>query len=122
MSEFKIEWFSGTGPGGQFKNKHQNCCRVKHLPTELIQTSSRNRDRVSNLKQALKEINLKLNTEDLLSSSEERNKNRKQQVGSGMRGDKRRTYRFQEGIVCDHVTGRSARIKDVMRGNFEKLW
>jgi len=47
---------------------------------------------------------------------------RASQVGSGMRGDKRRTYRFQDGRVEDHVTGKSARTADVMRGRIDLLW
>lgn len=52
----------------------------------------------------------------------EANSARRAQVGSGMRGDKRRTYRFQEDAVVDHVTGKRARASDVMRGRFEELW
>lgn len=47
---------------------------------------------------------------------------RSTQIGSGMRGDKRRTYRFQDNAVTDHVTGRTARCHDVMRGMFDRLW
>jgi protein subunit release factor A len=50
------------------------------------------------------------------------NQRRKTQVGSGMRGDKRRTYRFQEGLVYDSITGREARTKDVLKGEFDRLW
>ena len=37
--DFKIEWFSGTGAGGQHRNKHQNSCRIIHIPTGLKQES-----------------------------------------------------------------------------------
>ena len=47
---------------------------------------------------------------------------RKQQVGSGMRGDKIRTYRFQDDVVKDHITNRSASVKKVLAGNFNLLW
>ena len=47
---------------------------------------------------------------------------RKQQVGSGMRGDKMRTYRFQDDIVKDHATNKTASIKKVLAGNFNLLW
>ena len=47
---------------------------------------------------------------------------RADQIGSGERGDKRRTYRFQEGIVKDHVTGKSAKISHVMKGEMDRLW
>lgn len=43
-------------------------------------------------------------------------------VGSGERGDKRRTYRWQEGLVHDHVTGRSASLDRVLKGDFTALW
>jgi protein subunit release factor A len=47
---------------------------------------------------------------------------RKQQVGSGMRGDKIRTYRFQDDVVKDHVTGKTASTIKVLAGNFDILW
>jgi protein subunit release factor A len=46
----------------------------------------------------------------------------KSQVGSGMRGDKRRTYRFQDSQVTDHITSKSANLEKVMKGNFQLLW
>jgi protein subunit release factor A len=43
-------------------------------------------------------------------------------VGTGERSDKRRTYRFQHDVVVDHVSGKSASIKQIMGGRFELLW
>lgn len=44
--QFRYEWFSGTGKGGQHRNKHQNCCRCIHIPTGIMAngTSSRSRE------------------------------------------------------------------------------
>jgi peptide chain release factor 1 len=47
---------------------------------------------------------------------------RKSQVGTGMRGDKIRTYRFQDDSVQDHLTGKRSKVKKVMNGNFDELW
>jgi protein subunit release factor A len=47
---------------------------------------------------------------------------RRQQIGSGMRGDKRRTYRFQDDIVVDHVTGKSKKASKAIRGMLSELW
>jgi peptide chain release factor 1 len=47
---------------------------------------------------------------------------RKDQVGSGMRGDKIRTYRFQDDRVQDHITQKVASTKKVLQGNFDLLW
>ena len=55
-------------------------------------------------------------------SAQELESSRRQQVGSGMRGDKMRTYRFQDDIVKDHATNKTASIKKVLAGNFNLLW
>jgi protein subunit release factor A len=50
------------------------------------------------------------------------NAERRTQIGSAAKADKRRTYRFQEDVVIDHLSGRRARLSDVMAGGFERLW
>lgn len=52
----------------------------------------------------------------------ETNDLRRFQVGSGERGDKRRTWRWQDDSVVDHVTGRRARLEDVLKGGHAALW
>lgn len=118
---FRVEWFSGTGKGGQHRNKHQNSARVIHLPTGL-KREAQCRSREASYREAMDALlrDLQRAREDSRASSE--NSVRSSQVGSGMRGDKRRTYRFQDGTVTDHETGKSARTRDVMRGGFRLLW
>ena len=66
--DFKLEWFSGTGAGGQHRNKHQNCCRITHIESGLTATGQNSRSRVTNQKEAFenlaKMILLYYNTED----------------------------------------------------------
>lgn len=50
--DFKLEWFSGTGGGGQHRNKHQNCCRITHLESGLRVQSTAYRERPANQKSA----------------------------------------------------------------------
>ena len=50
--DFKIEWFSGTGKGGQHRNKHQNCCRITHSPTGLKCQGTSSRERTTNQREA----------------------------------------------------------------------
>lgn len=120
-SDFKIEWYSGTGAGGQHRNKHQNSCRITHIPTGHIATAQC-RSRQNSLEQAKSTLVEQLQGQAWHEKKNALDTDRKQQVGSGMRGDKIRTYRFQDDNVKDHFTSKSASIKQVMRGNFDLLW
>lgn len=50
--DFTLEWYSGTGKGGQHRNKHQNCCRITHNKTGLRATGTSSRERVANQREA----------------------------------------------------------------------
>lgn len=54
--DFKLDWFSGSGAGGQHRNKHQNCLRLTHIPSGITVTSQTERDRPSNQRNAFKTI------------------------------------------------------------------
>lgn len=119
--DFKIEWYSGTGAGGQHRNKHQNSCRLTHLETGEVVTSQC-RSRENSLNEAKSELLTRLNGGALRGVLTERATIRKEQVGSGERGDKMRTYRFQDNSVKDHRTGKTSTCDRVMAGNFQLLW
>ena len=119
--DFKIEWYSGTGAGGQHRNKHQNSCRITHVPTGIT-TTAQCRSRVTSLNEAKDALIEQLKLKNYMQKKTELAVDRKLQVGSGMRGDKIRTYRFQDDVVKDHITGKSASVRQVLRGNFELMW
>ena len=50
--DLDITWFSGTGGGGQYRNKHRNCCRIKHRESGVIVTGQDERSQKQNLKNA----------------------------------------------------------------------
>jgi len=54
--DFRIEWFSGSGAGGQHRNKHQNCCRIIHIATGLRAQGTESRERVSNQRTAFERL------------------------------------------------------------------
>jgi peptide chain release factor 1 len=120
-ADLKIEWYSGTGAGGQHRNKHQNSCRITHTPTGITATAQC-RSRQNSLDQALSTIHKLVDNLVKNKYNNEIASDRRQQVGSGMRGDKIRTYRFQDDVVKDHITDRTASVKKVLAGNFNLLW
>ena len=54
--DFKIEWYSGSGAGGQHRNKHQNCCRITHLETGLRAQATESRERPRNQDRAFRRL------------------------------------------------------------------
>lgn len=54
--DFDIHYFSGTGAGGQHRNKHQNCVRLKHRDSGAYSTGQSNKDRKGNIKEAINSL------------------------------------------------------------------
>lgn len=54
--DFRVQWYSGTGAGGQHRNKHQNCCRIIHKETGLSVVGTASKERSSNQRQAFRKL------------------------------------------------------------------
>lgn len=54
--DFRLEWFSGTGKGGQHRNKHQNCCRITHIDSGIAAVGTGSRSRVTNRRDAFNRL------------------------------------------------------------------
>ena len=119
--DLRIEWYSGTGAGGQYRNKHQNSCRITHIPTGIT-AKAECRSRTNSLEQARSALAKTVDQKMQMQYNNTLSENRRQQVGSGQRGDKIRTYRFQDDVVQDHITGQKSSVKRVLNGNFDLLW
>jgi peptide chain release factor 1 len=120
LSEKDLEFSTtrGSGPGGQNRNKVETCVIVKHKPTGLLVRCESERSQHQNKATALGLLRAKLWEAEQNRVTGDRADQRKQQVGSGMRGDKRRTIRCQEGVVNDHVTGQQWQFKNYERGDW----
>lgn len=120
-ADFRVEWFSGTGSGGQHRNKSQNSCRVIHIPTGLTE-ARQSRSRESNFREAkqalLATISARKNSMDRHVAAVDK----KTKLGSGMRGDKFITIQFQNDRVTHHRTGKTCTAKQWMKGQMDLLW
>lgn len=119
--DLKIEWYSGSGAGGQHRNKHQNSCRLTYIPTGDVVTAQC-RSRKNSFDQAYTELAERITKQERNQEFEKRSEERRLQVGTGMRGDKVRTYRFQDDQVKDHRSGKTAVLSNVLAGRFDLLW
>ena len=119
--DFRVEWYSGSGAGGQHRNKHQNSARITHLPTGLVRTAQ-TRSRENSRAEAMAAMTTELDRLAAGHAHGTANAARRDQVGSGERSDRRRTWAFQRDVVEDFVTGRSMRCRDALAGCLDRLW
>ncbi len=115
-----LDWTAtrGSGAGGQARNKTSSAVQLWHLPTGLMVRCEGERSQTQNRATALEILRAKIWTAQQQAAAKSHANDRRQQVGSGMRGDKRRTIRIQDGVVNDHVTGRTWRTKEYLRGDW----
>lgn len=116
-----LEWQTcrGSGPGGQHRNKTESAVQITYKPTGLQVRVEDGRSQHHNRQLAMELLRTRLWAAEQDRLVNARQGDRKRQVGSGMRGDKRRTIRAQDGQVNDHITGRMWRYKDYIRGNWD---
>lgn len=119
--DFELAWFSGSGSGGQHRNKTQNCVRLRHLPSGLVRTAQ-TRSRENSHQQAMTALLAELDRLAAAAAGQSENARRRQQVGSGERSDRHRTWAFQRDVVEDYRTGRSMRCADALKGHLDRLW
>lgn len=116
------EFMRGSGKGGQKRNKTSSACRLTHRPTGIQVRIENERSQPQNRAVAWAELERRLREIHDGSAAADRDADRRGQMGSGMRGDKRRTYREKDDTVTDHVTGKKASYARVMKGELEILW
>ena len=118
--EIRIETTRGTGPGGQHRNTTDSTVVITHDGTG-IKVVRNGRCQHKNKEEALIEINKRVNEFYRTGHTNLASEERKEQIGDGGRSDKRRTYRVKDSIVLDHVTNKSASLKDILRGKISLL-
>jgi peptide chain release factor 1 len=107
--DFEIQWFSGTGAGGQHRNKHQNCCRIKHIESGITCVGQNSRSREANKREAFQNLARLL----IAKSQEPEDRNINTEVI--------RTYSENRNEVHDKESGVRVPYKSVLGGNTDDI-
>jgi len=123
LKEKDLEWQAtrGSGPGGQHRNKTSSAVILTHKPTGLVVRVENERSQYRNLQTAKAILSARLQEAEASSQLDQRNQQRKAQVGRGMRSDKVRTIALQRDQVTDHRLGKRISAVKYLRGELDKL-
>ena len=101
-NDLQIDVFHASGNGGQNVQKVATAIRITHVPTGIISVCQDERSQLKNKEKALSVLKARIYDMEKRKKEEERAKNRKEQVGSGDRSERIRTYNFPQRRVTDH--------------------
>src|SRR5690554_2474633 len=122
QNDLRIDVFRSSGHGGQSVNTTDSAVRITHLPTGLVVSCQDEKSQLKNKEKAMKILSARLLD---IAQQEEQAKYaeaRKNQVGTGDRSERIRTYNFPQGRVTDHRIGLTLyRLEDFLDGDIDEM-
>jgi len=120
--EIRIDFYRASGPGGQYVNKRETAVRITHLPTGVVVTSQTERNQLENKENALSILSARILEQQKKMELEKLSGQRKDQIGSGERSEKIRTYNFPQDRITDHRIKKSwHNLEKVLNGKLNSV-
>ena len=120
--DLRIDTYRASGAGGQHVNKTESAIRIVHEPSGIVVTCQEQKSQHANKDRAMKILRAKLYEHQREEAAALRSAERKQQVGSGDRSDRIRTYNYPQNRITDHRIGYTAHNLDrYLEGHLDEL-
>lgn len=120
--DLKIDRYRSSGAGGQHINKTSSAIRITHIPTGIVVQCQDERSQFANKDKAMAVLQSRLWA---MAKSDDKNaedQTRREQVGTGDRAERIRTYNYHDGRVTDHRIGLTLyKLDDILGGDLDEI-
>ena len=121
-NDLRVDVFRASGPGGQCVNRTDSAVRITHLPTGLVVSCQDEKSQHKNKAKAIRILRARLFDKVKEEKDSARAENRRNQVGSGDRSERIRTYNFPQQRLTDHRINLTLyKLDEVMEGNLDEI-